>query len=410
MADRLITEQGEFDELCSHIREEGIVAFDTEFVSEFTHRPELALLQFATPKQVAAVDPYEVRNLDSWWSIMADDTTTVVVHGGQAEVRFCTTLAKQLPQLLIDVQIAEGMRSRSYPLGYVALVDRVLRRGVHGKETRTDWRRRPLTASQIQYALEDVKHVLEVWQRQRDSLDKLGRLSWAEAEFHRMVHEVHSESTRESWQRLPGIHRLSAREFAVACEIADWREQEAQKRDRPARRILRDDLIVELAKRQPLTVDDLLVARDLNRTDYRRIAPDLIDCVTRAKKIPESDLPDPPRLQSVDVGGDDHVLAQLLSIALTNRCTEMNVAKSIVGTSADLRDFVRWHLMGRPSGHHPRLTIGWRAEVCGDLLSELLTGKISLRVDDPESDHPLIFEKTRRARSRSKIDPPPDAD
>src|SRR5690606_15259937 len=101
-------------------------------------------------------------------------------------------------------------------------------------------------------------------------------------------------------------------------------------------------------------------------------------------------------LQSHEKGQDEHVLGQLLGIALANRCAEMNVAKQIVGTSADLRQLVRWHLYSKRTGTPPRLATGWRADVCGDLLTDVLDGKVTLRVADPDSDHPLAFERLER--------------
>ncbi|MSR60406.1 MAG: ribonuclease D, partial [Planctomycetaceae bacterium] len=161
----LIVEQSEFDDLCAHIRKAGFVAFDTEFVSEFTYRPELCLLQFATKQQCVAVDPFEVKNLDAWWELMADAKTDILIHGGREEVRFCLTHTGKPPGKLWDVQIAEGLRGRSFPLGYEALVRRVVGKTAHGRETRSDWRRRPLTEKQIAYALDDVRHMPDIWDR-----------------------------------------------------------------------------------------------------------------------------------------------------------------------------------------------------------------------------------------------------
>ena len=131
----------------------------------------------------------------------------------------------------------------------------------------------------------------------------------------------------------------------------------------------------------------------MNRTEYRRAAPELIEHVARALALPESELPDVALVQSHDKGQDEHVLGQVLGIALANRCAEMNVAKQIVGTSADLRQLVRWHLYSQRTGTPPRLASGWRADVCGDLLTDVLDGKVTLRVADPDSDHPLVFER-----------------
>jgi ribonuclease D len=389
-----------FEELCRHIREAGTVAFDTEFVSEYTHRPELGLLQFATPTRSVAVDPYAVPQLDAWWELMCDDQTTVVVHGGQAEIAFCLRFAGRAPRRLVDIQLAEGLRSRSYPLGYAALVTRVLGKRVHGKETRTDWRRRPLSRDQIRYAIEDVQHILPVWERQKQSLARLERIEWAEAEFRRFVSELETEAARESWQKLPGIHRLSPRELAVLRELAVWREAEAARRNRPLRRVLRDDLLVEMARRQPRNTAEVLATRDMDRPEYRRAAGDLVDCVQRGLDVPDGELPVLMREHPSDTGHEEHVLSKLLAIALANRCAELNVSRQLVGTSSDLRDLVRWHLGEHREGPPPSLATGWRALVCGDLLTDLLDGKVRLRVGDPLSDHPLVFERVRVRRTR----------
>lgn len=389
MPHRLIADQDRFDAFCEHVRDVGEVAFDTEFVSEFTYRPELCLLQFATCEQAVAVDPYSVRDLSRWWELMAEGRTLVVVHGGREEVRYCLRFAGRRPGHLADVQVAEGLQSRSFPLSYTALVSRVLGCRTHGKETRTDWRRRPLTERQIDYALEDVQHLLEIWTRQRDSLAARNRIPWAEAEFLRMIDEVEHEQVRENWRRIPGSQSLSKRELAVIRELFEWREREAAQRDKPARKVLRDDLVIELARRQPRDVADLLATRDMNRSDYKRVAQGMLDSISRALALPDSEL---PPVKRTDKDQDEQILAQLLGIALANRCAQAEVAMGLIGTTADLKHLVRWHVYGDRHGEPPRLTQGWRAEVCGDLLTDVLAGRIALRVNDPRSEHPLIFE------------------
>ena len=392
MPEGLIEEQAEFDDLCVQIREAGIVAFDTEFVTEDTYRPELCLLQLATDQISVAVDPYRVERLDAWWELMADDQTTVVVHGGQAEIKFCLQLGGSRPRKLVDVQLAEGLQSTSYPLGYEALVQRVLGKHVSGKETRSDWRRRPLSARQIIYAREDVDFVLPVWDRQRQSLQQLKRLEWFDAESELFIDDVEKEYYRKGAERLSGLHKLRPRELAVASALAAWRDAEADRLNKPLRRMLRDDLIIELARRQPKTVGQLMETRDMNRSNYRKSAEALVACIQQAVAIPDDQL---PRREKGDVSrkrDEEQALGQLLNMALSNRCAQANVSRQLIGTSADLRQLVRSHVFGETNGPLPRLASGWRAEVCGNLLTDLLDGKVSLRVSDPKSDHPLVFE------------------
>jgi ribonuclease D len=392
MAGGLITRQEDFNEICEQIRAAGIGGFDTEFVAESFYRPKLCLLQLAWPGETACVDPFQVQDLSRWWDLMTDDQTTIVVHGGREEIRFCHFATGRPPRKLVDVQIAEGLRSRGYPLSYGNLVGRVLGKPVSGKATRTDWMRRPLTKEQVDYAQEDVKYLLDIWDRQARGLQKGGRYDWAMSEFERFVAQVAVDDDGQAWKKLPGVGRLGRREMAVARALFDWREKEAEVTDKPARRVFRDDLIIEMAKRQPTTVRDLNMTRGLIRRDYQRVAEAMIDVINEARSQPESAWPEKPAQRMYPP--QDEVLARLLALALANRCHEMGLSMSLVGTMADLNEVVHWHVFDQHQGPVPRLLSGWRAEVCGTLLTDVLDGKILLRVTNPKAEDPVSFEVT----------------
>ena len=405
----LVTTASELRSVCSAIREAGIVAMDTEFVSENTYRPELCLLQLALPGDVLAIDPFEIADLSDWWEIMADDQVTVVVHAARQEVRFCLDATRQRPGRLWDVQIAEGLRSRSFPLNHERLVSRVLGKKVSGTQSRTDWKRRPLADRQIDYALDDVRFLLEVWKRQRDSLAALGRLGWAEAEFLRMMDDVEAERSAESWRKLPGLNKLDRRGLAVARALYFWREDCAEELDQPVRRVVRDDLLLDLARRQPRTHQDVLATRDMNRRNFKRHAEKLSEVIDEVFALPESEYPKREKRRG-EVHDDEHVLSQLLAIALANRCADLDVATSLVGTSADLKHLVRWHVYGDREGDPPRICQAWRAEVCGDLLTDVLDGKIAIRVSGADAATPLLFEDRDRREMSAAEDMPDDDD
>lgn len=391
METQILTYHEDFLELCDHIRKSGIVAFDSEFVSDISYRPELGLLQFATPERCVAVDPLAVSTLTSWWDIMADDTTTVIVHGGQAEIKFCVQMSGQIPRKLVDVQIAEGLRGRSYPLSYSAIVERVLGKRVASNQTRTDWLRRPLSPEQIQYALEDAAFLPEIWARQSKSLNACGRLQWAHAEFDRMCLDIFEEERTPPWERVSGIHKLPRRELLVAQRLAKWREEEAAFRNRPPRRILRDDLLIDLAKRRPKTVQQALATRDLNRPEYKKRLDDVVAVIEEACQVSDDLLP--PRLRSRDeFSSDEQVISRLVGIALGNVCAELDIAQSLVGTNRDLTELVRAVRSGETTDP-PRLLDGWRGDAFGDLLRSVLNGKMRFRVAPANSSTPLIFEQ-----------------
>ena len=401
MTTTLISHPADFVELCQHILDSGLVAFDTEFVSESTYRPELGLLQFATADRTVAVDPLSVGNMSAWWEIMADDQTTVVVHGGQAEIRFCLYQIGQVPHRLYDIQIAEGFRGRSYPLSYSAIVQRVIGEKVDGSQTRTDWLRRPLSAEQLKYALEDVDHVLEIWRRQRTWLKQHNRLDWAEAEMQRMVDDLLADDSTPPWRRISGTHKLSRRDLAVVQNLAHWREEEAASRNRPARRILRDDLLIDLARRKPTTRQKALATRDMNRPEYKRRLDDIVEVIGQALQISDSDLPEKPRNRRQEASSDEQVISKLLALALSNRCAELDISQTLVANNKDLTELVRHHRLEPAKNGQPKLLKGWRAEVCGQLLLDVMEGKVSFRVAPFGSATPLIFE-TRASASGDK--------
>jgi len=400
----LIVEQSEFDQLCDRIRSAGLVAFDTEFVSESYFRPRLCLLQFALPDgESFGVDPFSVRQLAPWWEIMTDQETTILVHGGREEIRFCQFATGRRPHRLVDVQIAEGLRSRGFPISHTNLVTRVLNHSLqHGKETRTDWLHRPLAEKQICYALEDVRHLPTIWKIQKESLAANGRLNWAEAEFERFINYVLAEEDRDGWLRLPGYGRMNRREMAVARALYQWRSQEAERIDKPQRRLLRDDLIIELAQRQPKTIRELNMTRDMNRRDYQQHAETFIQIIQAALELPNDQLPE--KLNGPGHPAQDEVLAKILGLALANRCQELGLSMTLVATSADLKDFVRWHVFENRQTEVPRLMQGWRAEVCGQLLADVLDGNVTLRVSDPKSEYPLAFARDEGNESTSTLE------
>ena len=148
-----------------------------------------------------------------------------------------------------------------------------------------------------------------------------------------------------------------------------------------------------MARRHPTTPDELFETRDMNRSNYRRCADDILAAVARGLDVAEDELPRRERRGGRDNSDEEQVLGKLLGIALANRCAELGVAMSLVGTTSDLRELVRWHVFEGESGNTPSLMQGWREEVCGDLLIDVLDGRLAIRVGDVRSDHPLVFER-----------------
>jgi ribonuclease D len=272
------------------------------------------------------------------------------------------------------------------------LLDQTLAKG----ETRTDWRRRPLSRRQIDYALQDVVYLQPMRDVLCRKLDQLERRPWWAAESAAWQEELNRSVTVEPWRRVSGISGLSRRSLAVVRELWRWREKQAQQRDCPTRRVLRDDLLVELARRGTSDLARIRAIRGMDRRDLQRHLPDISRCIARAFGLTDDILPAVNPRQTSPYAG---VLGQFLATALGVVCRSKQLAPSLVGTAQDVRALIEYRLGADSSARSapPRLARGWRAEVVGQLIDDLLAGKMSIRIRDPRSENPLAFEPVETA-------------
>jgi ribonuclease D len=384
----------QLQEYCQQLAHCQWIAFDTEFVSEHTYRPVLCLVQVATEEQLAMIDALAIEDMEPFWEVMTQPSHETIVHAGRGEVEFCLRAVDRLPSRLFDVQIAAGLIGIEYPAGFRTLISRILGESSSKEETRTDWRRRPLSERQIQYALDDVRHLAALRNKLHAELERLGRLEWLAEEMEAWQEEVHRAFGQDRWRRVSGNSSLDRRSLAVVRELWRWRENEAQRRDCPTRRVLRDDLIVELAKRRTADLKRIHAVRGLERGDLTRQLPKISACIERALTLPDAELPEIVRHESIP---QLSVLGQFLFAALGSVCRQTELAPSLVGTPNDIRELIAYRSTATTSKNPPRLARGWRAQVVGRLFDDLLDGKTSIRIVHPESDHPLVFERTEHA-------------
>ncbi|MEA1952214.1 MAG: HRDC domain-containing protein, partial [Planctomycetota bacterium] len=373
-------------------------------------------------------DTVAVEDIRRFWEVLAQPGHRTIAHAARSEVEFSLHAIGRAPAGLIDVQIAAGLVGIEYPAGYGSLMSKVLGQKTSKHETRTDWRRRPLSHRQIEYALDDVRHLGPLCDKLLGRIEELDRTAWLEAEMETSLAKIHHATAHERWRRISGSSGLSRRCLAVLRELWRWRESEAQSRDRPARRVLRDDLMVELARRHTADPKRIVAVRGFERRDLRQLIPAISESIERALELPEEEYPRPIRHHRTP---QLPVLGQFLFAALGSICRQAELAPALVGTPNDVRDLVDWRSRegkelsrpGRdpadaqersthqapghdpaytadkdPSDHHhhrtpPSLAVGWRAEVVGNLFDDLISGKVSIRITDPFSDHPLVFER-----------------
>ena len=385
-----ITTDEQLRQYCRELAHAKTVAFDTEFVSEHTYRPVLCLIQIAADGELAVIDGMTIEDLTPFWEAIAAPGHETIVHAGRSEMEFCWLAIGRWPASLFDVQIAAGLVGAEYPAGLSALISKFLGQASTKHETRTDWRRRPLSKRQVEYALDDVRYLVPLRDTIRGKLEELGRLTWVDEEMATWREGIERSLSHERWRRVSGNAALDAGGLAIIRELFHWRDAEAQRRNQPARRILRDDLIVELARRGSADAGRIRAVRGMERGDLQRRMGEIAAAIQRGLDLPEAERPvRAPRQQVPELS----VLGQFLFAALGSICREAQLAPNLVGTPNDIREWIGYRMgraRGKP-GRVPQLARGWRADFIGRLFDDLLSGKLSVRVAEPESDHPLGF-------------------
>ncbi len=378
---KLITNQADLVSVCERAREEGRFAFDTEFVMEDRYEPEVCLIQLATESEVTLIDPFLKLDMSPIWKLICDPAVETIVHAGQEDLSLCVQHAGTIPRNVFDVQIAAGFVGFEYPISLQKLVQASLHVRLHKSKTLTDWRRRPLTAAQLRYAAEDVSHLPAARKKIGEKLKKLGREAWAKEEFERFENKsCYSREEEDKLRRVKGASALKGKQVTTARELLAWRDELARKLDRPARVILKDHLLVEIARLQLSAFSEIRDLRGLNMSDKH---------VQALGKVVEHSTTLPPESKPIRHDAEietprETVLIALATAVLRGYCLERDLAYGLVATKKSIRDLIRNRVTGRNGDVD--LLRGWRADTVGLLLEGVLSGKRTVQVDSADGE------------------------
>ncbi len=376
-------------ECVAHLRTVDLLGFDTEFVGEETFRPELCLVQISTAERLFVIDPYSCGPVVEFWKLMHDPARTVIMHAGREEVRMCQFFSGKPPAKPFDAQIALGLIGSIYPISYAGLVQETLGVRLDKSDTLTDWRRRPLTASQLRYAYDDVRYLIPAYERIGKKLKKLERLAWAEEEFATFLHwAMGDDPAIERWRKLKGIGSLGRRELSILKEMFGWRDRTAERQNRPVRSVMRDDVLLEAARAGARSPEDFQQLRGIPRNELANI----LEAIRRGRGRPIADCPEvqtqaaePPQMAT---------LTSLLSVVLGDLCEKLELAPSLVCSQYHLKDLIRSYAPGNEIPATSPFGRGWRSEAILPKLRQVLEGKLSIRVADPNRSTPLELRPT----------------
>jgi ribonuclease D len=365
--------------LAERARAAGRLGIDTEFMPEGRYKPLLCLVQVVVGDEVVILDPLDdMGDPAPLAAVMADPAVEVVLHAGRQDVGILRREWRTTFSNVFDTQIAAGFAGHAAQAGYTGLLHDVLKVKLAKSASFTRWDARPLTPEQLRYAREDVEHLPALADALQARLRERGRLEWAREECRAIADATDERDPDEVWRRLPRIAGLDARDRAVARELAAWRERTAAREDRPVGAIVRDPTVVELAKRQPRSAKELGAIRGAGPDVLRRRAQDILAAIERGRAAPPVRLEEGERLSTEPVDGPAIALSEALVRA---RAQEAGLAYELIAARADLAPIVVAARRGRPEPE-TRTLAGWRRELVGAELLELLAGRRSLAVGD----------------------------
>ncbi len=372
-------------ECCERLKDCSRLALDTEFVGEDSFVPKLELIQVATETTAAVIDFPAVMaggSLDTFWTIVCDPAIQKVVHAGRQDLDLFSVHAGQIPKPFFDTQIAAAMVGFGPQVAYANLVQHVHGTKLDKAHTFTNWSARPLSRAQLAYALEDVTFLLSIHDHLHARLSQLDRLHWAHEEFARLENAVGDQrrTAQEGYQRVRGWERLKPKAAAVLRELAAWREGEAKRRNVPRGRVMRDEVLLQLARHPPRHMQELRAVRGLHGSVADHNGEILLAIIHAALALPSSAWPEvrkEPKTESKSTG-----LVELLQAVMKARATEAEIAPTLLATTADLQALVDAKT-NRAVLNLPLLK-GWRRMMVGNILLDVLDGKLTVTVN-PES-------------------------
>lgn len=359
---------------CERAACEPAVAVDTEFLRERTFHPKLCLVQLAIPEACAVIDPLAIDDLSPLAALMTDPDTLKVFHACSQDMEVFDHALGVLPSPIFDTQVAAAFLGERMQSSYGAIVHAFCGVTLPKSESLTDWSRRPLTPEQIEYALDDVRYLIEAYAVIERRLTELGRTSWVRAEMRPLTDPAHYRSDpRAAFKRVKRINSCTRRQLAVARELAAWREGRAERHDIPRKWIMSDEVLVALCKRAPKTVEDFRRIRGTEQLSERDVEAAMA-AIANGRRCPVDNLPSIGKPKHAPAPEQESVVD--LMYALIRLVAERSqVACALIASRDDLQDYI----------DHPRrspLREGWRFELVGTLLDDLLRGDMGLTVKD----------------------------
>ncbi|WP_456378069.1 ribonuclease D [Thiolapillus sp.] len=350
------------------------LAVDTEFLRERTYFPQLCLIQVANEDVAAAIDPLAITDLAPLQELLMNPCIEKVFHAARQDMEIFLHAWDALPRPLFDTQPAAALLRLGDQVGYGKLIQQVLKTELPKDHSRTDWSRRPLDKAQLRYALDDVIYLGQAYLKMKSQLEKLQRLTWLDAEFAALADpQTYSLEPMEMWKKVKGRQHLNGIKLAILQALAAWREQQALAKNLPRRWILKDDVLLELARRSPKTLPELEHIRGIDGGFMRKNGDAVLEQIRQALQLPKDQWPKDKR-PAARPSPEQEAVLDLLGAALRLIAHAAGLSPQVIASRKDLLALLN-------NDSQIPLLQGWRRSLAGEPLLELLAGQRQLLME-----------------------------
>ena len=371
----LVENDAQLKEFLALCEKSSYMAIDTEFLREKTYYAKLCLIQVAIEGASAIIDPFTIEDLTVMASVLTNKKIVKIFHASSQDIEILYHETGVVPTPVFDTQVAAALLGKSQQASYAALVQSFCQVTLPKKDSFTDWSRRPLSPSQVEYAADDVTYLPRIYNDMVKQLTEKGRMSWLDDAFAEISNPSKYEvDPRSRYRKLKRVNQLSPRQMAAAREFAAWRELRAQKLNIPRKWVVSDEQIVEACRREPRSLDELYMVRGLRESLKAGDARHVLKLIQTGLNCPEEDLPQTKVSQRSEANVD--IAVDLMNAIVRLRARENKIAPQTLAPHAELMKLARGH------DEDCDLLKGWRYRVVGKELSDFLEGKFLLQLVD----------------------------
>lgn len=368
----IIQSDKQLTDLCSALAGEALLFLDTEFVSEGRYYPDLGTIQLAAGEYVALIDPLPIRDMSPLIALLVDKSICKVFHACGQDLPILYRLCGQPVRNIFDTQIATALLGIDEQISFANLVERVTGEHLQKSHSFTDWMRRPLSPGQVEYALDDVRYLMPAYQWVHDQLSELQRLEWAGEEFLPLEDETRfiPPDPEELYLRIRGVDRMNGRSLSMLKELAMWRDDLARSLNLSLGRILRDEVMMELARRPRTQITELREIRGIQHEQINKFGQQLL------KILSNTELPPCPTIKrNSSLAPSLEPTVDFLSLCLRSLSSERKISPGMLANRSDLAELIK-------NGEKANIALlrGWRRQAVGEELLATLQGQVTARL------------------------------